>query len=351
MKQQLGLIQLAQEIQRQSEVKQDYLVNTRNMEVRFEDNEAHLALDEVAEEFVLADTAHKQMAGRLGIPTRYYDRLRSDHPDLLETQVNALLHREPEQRMVRTLDGEARAILSDRFRRLDHDQLIETVLPVIAEQELDLEQSSFALTSERLYMKLVLPRIEQEVREGDLVQSGIVVSNSEIGLGALSVVPMVFRLVCTNGMVAPESISRVKKQHRGARHDILGELLRQETLDAHDRAFWMEVADLTDATLDPQHFELLVERMRLSTERQLEGDPVKAIEVMRKTFQLTESESEGILAHLVRGGELTQYGLLNAVTRHAQDLESYSRSTDLEEIGGKILEMPDSAWRRIARAA
>ena len=352
MKQHMTLIELAKEIERQENGKQDYIIDTRRVRARYSDDRAaSLEVDEIGESFAIAETAHNQMAQRLGIPTRYYDRLRNDHPDLLEHHVNELFHREPERRMLRTLDGRARAILSDRFRRLDHVQLIQTVLPIVADAQIDTRASSFSLDSERLTMKLVLPRTEAEVKKGDVVQSALMVTNSEVGLGKLQISPMVYRLVCTNGMIAPESVAQVSRTHRGARHDILGEMMSHKTLDAQDRAFWLEVADVTQATMDPAQFAALVDRMRRSADRTLERDPIEAIERLGSQFKLTESERGGVLGHLVRGGDLSAYGVLNAITRFAQDVESYQRSTELDHIGGQILDMPTSTWRRIAYAA
>ena len=36
---------------------------------------------------------------------------------------------------------------------------------------------------------------------GDRVQAGVMISNSEVGLGAVTVQPLVYTLACTNGMV------------------------------------------------------------------------------------------------------------------------------------------------------
>jgi len=43
--------------------------------------------------------------------------------------------------------------------------------------------------------------------------------------------------------------------------------------------------------------------------------------------------------------------VLNAVTRHAQDVESYDRSTEMEEIGGRILNLSPTQWTEMAEAA
>jgi len=99
-----------------------------------------------------------------------------------------------ERRLVRTLDSNARAFLSDRYRPLDHDEILEQVLPALGEFDLDWSQSSLEVTEQRLYMKLVNPQVEADVEVGDPVQAGVLVTNSEIGMGSFSVVPLVFRL-------------------------------------------------------------------------------------------------------------------------------------------------------------
>ena len=47
-------------------------------------------------------------------------------------------------------------------------------------------------------------------------------------------------------------------------------------------------------------------------------------------------EASGILGHLAAGGNLSRWGFANAVTRYAQDVESYDRATELEKLGGKL---------------
>ena len=58
---------------------------------------------------------------------------------------------------------------------------------------------SVELTETKMYLKVVTPRVEFEVAPGDVVQAGIVITNSEVGCGTLSVQPLIFRLVCRNG--------------------------------------------------------------------------------------------------------------------------------------------------------
>ena len=57
-----------------------------------------------------------------------------------------------------------------------------------------------------------------------------------------------------------------------------------------------------------------------------------------------------MLDHLIRGGDLSLYGLSNAITRAAQDVDSYDRSTEMESIGYTVLGMSRSDWQRLNAA-
>lgn len=48
--------------------------------------------------------------------------------------------------------------------------------------------------------------------------------------------------------------------------------------------------------------------------------------------------------HLVQGGDLSKWGLSNAVTRTAEDAADYDRCTELERIGWNVVDLPASAF-------
>ena len=83
----------------------------------------------------------------------------------------------------------------------------------------------------------------------------------------------------------------------------------------------------------------------------LKGESPPAIEVLGKSHGLNESEQGGVLRHLASGGDLTHYGLINAVTAFSQDVEDYDRATELETMGGKLVELSPDQWTEIAQAA
>lgn len=91
----------------------------------------------------------------------------------------------------------------------------------------------------------------------------------------------------------------------------------------------------------------LVQKLRDAKEAPiLPAAAPKVVELAAKEFNIRQNESEGILGHLIAGGDLSLYGLANAVTRHAQDVQSYDRSTELEATGYKIITMQPSLLKR-----
>lgn len=342
------LVELAQELERQSEAKKDFIADTRVLQMT---SDGELALENgTRHEFPVSDHAHGQIAQRLEIPAKYYHRMRQEQPQLLAQNVNTWFQQNPERRMVRTLDGQARAFLSDRYRRLDNFDLAEAVLPVLGEMGQGIQIVSTELTDRRMYIKVINERVELEVKPGDVVQAGLVISNSEIGLGSLKVEPLVFRLVCLNGMVAQDYSEKRYHVGRAAENGEAYELYSDTTLKADDQAFFLKVQDTVRAAVDIAKFSMIVERMREATEQKIEGNPVKAVEAMGNQFGYNTEERSGVLTHLIQGGDLSAYGLLNAVTRTSQDVQDYDRATELERDGSKVLSLPSSSWKAIAGA-
>lgn len=352
MKQGKSITELAIELERQNKTKRDFVADTRQLELApaVSVNEMRINGHGV---FAVTDHTHGQIANRLGVPKPYYDRMRVEAPALLRANVQHWFQHKPERRMIRVLDGNARAFLSDRYRTLDNFDLATAILPVFGELgDGNLRIESCEVTPSRLYIKAVFPKVEAEVAKGDVVQSGIIVTNSEIGSGALKVEPLVYRLVCKNGLVANTFAQR--RAHLGRAADdgeAAYEMFRDETLMADDKAFWMKVQDVVRASIQSVKFEKIVASMRDAAGRKLFVSPVDVVTEVAERFQLTKPENDGVLLHLIQGGDMSQWGLVNAITRTAQDVESYDRSTELERLGGQVLELPARDWERLAKAA
>lgn len=352
MKQGMTIQQAAQEIMRQSEAKADYLVNTANLHMETCGGTPILRLlDESGVDRVepldILTTAHRQMGTYLSIPWKYYDRMLQDNIGLLAQNVNAWLHRGPEQRMIRTIDGRARAFLSNRYRRIDNIDIANITLPIIEEMP-DAIYESCNLSDDYMYIKVVNPRLTAEVVPGDIVQAGVIISNSETGQGAVCVQPLIYRLVCSNGMAVNDA--RTRRNHIGRVSSTDENLLiySQETLEADDKAFIMKVQDTVKAAVDEAKFAKILDKLRESTDKKLNtADLPGVVKLASSSMGITETEGQGVLQRLVEGADYTLYGLANAVTRHSQDVEDYDRASKLEEIGYQIITMSPEMFRHI----
>ena len=268
-------------------------------------------------------------------------------PILLAHNVNTWLHRGPEQRMIRTIDGRARAFLSNRYRRIDNIDIAQMTLPIIQEIP-DAIYESCNLSDDYMFIKVVNPKLTAEVVPGDIVQAGVVISNSETGQGAVCVQPLIYRLVCSNGMTVNEA--RTRRNHIGRVSSADENLLiySKETLEADDKAFTMKVQDTVRAAVDEAWFARIVDTLRDSTDKKLNtADIPSVVKLASSSFGITEAESNGVFQHLIQDADYTLYGLANAVTRYSQDVESYDRASKLEEIGYQIVTMSPELFRRI----
>lgn len=345
------LEELAQELTRQMNVKKDYLVDTRRMHFDASDNGTMLSLindvTNVTTMFRINEIANNQIGTSLGIPAKYYDKMRRENPALLATNVNSWFETTPETRMIRTLDDTVRAFVSKSYRRIDNYEVAMNVLPIIADME-DARVESCEVTDSRMYIKVVNPKLTTEVVPGDVVQSGILITNSEVGMGSLTVQPLVYRLVCKNGMVVNDAKMRKNHVGRGNMAEDDFTLYTDETLKADDYALMLKIRDTVKAVVERVRFERVVDKMRQAKGAKIETTNIPAmIELTGTEFGFSKQEGTNILDHLIRGGDLTLYGLANAVTRSAQDVESYDRSTAMESIGYDILGMSASKWNRL----
>ncbi|GGC22407.1 DUF932 domain-containing protein [Pseudoduganella buxea] len=346
---------LMKELERQALSKKDMIVPAPKMSLDTMANDGcRLIVKEQAgpQCYGLTEHACQQLASRLEIPTVYFRRMRELEPRLLDINVNWWLDRQPDVKyMVRVLDGKARAILSNRYRRLDNFELAQFVVPVLQNLPGAIFES-LELTDRRFYVKVVCRSVEFEIQPGDIVQAGVVVCNSEVGCGATYVKPLIYRLICKNGLIASDRT--LLRNHLG--RAIGGDfddatVFADETLAADDQAFFLRMRDIVRAAVSEVTFTMLSEKLKNTLGIQLTGDTEAAVEVLGNKYGMLDAERSGVLLRLQANNDPTGYGLINAVTEYAQMIPDYDRATEFEEIGGKLLDLPIREWRQLARAA
>ncbi|MFH1547032.1 MAG: DUF932 domain-containing protein, partial [bacterium] len=290
--------------------------------------------------YPMTDFAHSQIASKTGIPKKYYDTMKDGHPDLLAININEWIG-DKERRLVRVMDGNVRAFLSDRYRILDNHDLLFQALETFKDVGAEIHRADLSETN--MYVKAVVPHTIDEIKAGDTVIPGVVMRNSEVGDGAFRVDPFMLRLICTNGMIGE---SAIKKIHLGAQKESGVIDWSQETRSALDQATWLQVRDTIKSTFNPATFAKWVDQVRRGTEVPIE-DPTLTIDNIVTKFNMNQDLKKDLINHFMTGADPTQWGLANAVTATAKYVQNIDVQVELETIGGKIAVMPEHELQKM----
>ena len=326
---------VAVELDRQRKTKRDFIVPTSFMSFTVK---GELFNRNSGKALPLTSYAHRQVASFLDVPHAYYERMRSTAPELLKSNVDTWLARSPAgtKRMVRTLDGQCRAFLSDRYLPIDNWDVLNVLLPSI--NEAGCQVVSAEVTESRLYLKAVTPRITGEIAVGDRVQAGILIQNSEVGKGRVEVSPLLWRLACRNGLIVQDM--SLRRHHLGRRiqdEDVEANgIYSRETVAADIKAFLLKARDSVKAVLQQEIFDGIVATARAAAGEKIE-DTVEYVEDVTDRYGLSDVESKGVMERFIQGGDPTLWGLVNAITFQAHEIGDYDRMVELEKVGGLLL--------------
>ena len=371
----MNLEELLTEVQRQSNAKKDYVASTAT-DVRvvpmddFPDGMAVVlqkgnyeqvkhSLDAPLERLEITENAHRQIAGRLQIPWKFYHRMLTDHRDIVIDNVNKLFEREPGTRLLRTMDNRLRAFLSDRYRRLDNDEVLTATLPPIVQGEYETTLLSSNVTDNRMYLKVLFTgdELKQDIGEingkRDEVRPGFILSNSEIGTGTLQIRGFFYRGYCLNGCVYGKTDAfEFRRSHLGGKlvEGINFEVMSDHSKKMEDQAIMSQVGDVMTAIADPEFSKQMGDKLRSINTGQAIENPVPAIELLAKEVGLNQTEQDKALENLIADRNYTQWGAVNAVTKIANEDVDYDRACEIEEIGAKLIDLNRLQWKRIAEA-
>ncbi len=390
----MSLEGLLNEVIRQTSTKRDFVASTKEA-LRMVQSEGELwivLLKEGSgelERFEIAENAHRQISTRLGIPWMYYNRLLADHTDLVVEQVNALFEREPETRLLRTMDGKARAFLSNKYRRLDNDEVLKEILPPIVQGDIASTLISSNVGDDKMHLKVLFTddSLKQDLgptteRPGfsswdqngdnvdldaahtviarrdagrDIVRPGVIISNSETGHGALSMKGFFFRSFCLNGCVfGMEDAFSFNRHHIGGKlvEGAGFEVFSDETKRKQDELIIAQLNDAFGTMVDPARVQAMGDRLRAIKNGETVDDAFAAVDQLAVELNdLRESDKQGILESFLKDGDYSQWGMVNAVTEQANREETtYKRACELEELGATLIHFSAQRWNKIATA-
>lgn len=368
--------ELAQRVRVNAERKRDFIAPTTQATVF--NGGANIVLFDGNTNYdgIFSDNARRQLGTHLGIPSQYIEKLQArGMDDLVDTNFNQLLHSPVEKatdRLFRTYDnGPAsnvfRSAHSRSFLTFDYVDLMDGVAPVLHQihDKQELKFISTGLTDDKLYMKIVFPNMQLQVRSkqvNDIVECGIIISNSETGHGSIIVRQFIYREVCSNGMTVDDAVG-TRRRHVGSAN-ARGELdYQSDTIISMKQTLTKQLRDHVLDCVNEDKFKATVDRFNASAEDMTaEHEPENAIESVGKKFNLSDAEVKYAKRALLEDGDYSRWGFANAITNLAVDDDknkersevlnlTYDRATDLQELGGNIINLNPREWKRVALAA
>lgn len=282
------------------------------------------------EPIALRKRAFGQLCDRVDVPRDYIARL----PAKLQiVNMNYAMSRAPKEgpALLRRAGGDLRAIVSDRYAAFDDDVLLQIVDDVLKKSGYrdDALVRASAIGPEMI-LRLTIPHEGVQVRQGDVIEWGIDLGNSELGMRSVQVTPMSYRLVCLNGMRNAEA--GWKYRHVGDTDKI-----RQDLEVAIPAAF-------AEARGDIGKWQRSVDAMIDDAMADLEGLRSFGITageqraIGRTLLDLPEEMPAEEVTTKLRHHRTTVYDLTNAMTATARDRSDVTSRLSLEETAHRYLE-------------
>jgi len=272
--------------------------------------------------FSITKPCHNQIAEKLDIPLKYYNKMESKAPDLLVENVNTWLHKTDKDFFFRGLGDSVRAFLSDRYRVIDHLDILYCSLNELQTHEAEIEDCY--LSEIEMNIKVKSLTLKDFVRhKDDQIVGGLFFTNSETGHKALRVEPRLFRVKCSNGMIVEEFVTR--EVHLGYGDELYDEMIYL-SLRRSIRELFGRFGEITQT-------------LREATEIKIKN-PQKVINNVVEQYRLSEAQKENILMAFGAEPEYDKYGITNAISLAAQKEETWEKSVELERIGGKLISLP-----------
>ena len=243
--------------------------------------------------------------------------------DLLYDSVNRLLKTYADwEVLLRTQDNEVRGVLEPTYVPLDSSALAERLKSTAS---VGLLPARISYDGDSLTASFVSDQKITAVDKGDITQIGVTLETSDTNRFNLSAGAFLYRLVCTNGAIAPAAMGGgVNFSQRKVSPDTVWSLFD----DGYQRIL---------KTMSEMDSEFLI---------RLQGKKVDAAGWVKAKDKLSQFASGHRVAQILkgmeteakeRGSDFSFYDIYNSVTASARDEASLYTAQSLEKAAGELL--------------
>ncbi|MCC6806772.1 MAG: hypothetical protein IT381_05075 [Deltaproteobacteria bacterium] len=295
------------------------------------------------------DNALGQLAQRAGVPATYARDLASGaewQRKLLAGILNEHYHQGngDARYLVRSYAGQARGVMSDKFRRLDSRPLMAAAMEAFV--ALGAVPIDGVGSDTRVAIRCLLPQVFEPI-EGEMIAFGFEWGNSDYGRGANVGRAFILRPWCLNGAVMENALAQV---HLGKRLTDDVEF-SEKTYRLDTEASVSALRDVIAGTLAPKKVAQLCEAIGAAHAKQVDWRSLKgplAKRLLKGELEKVKESFEGNDVHNLPAGA-TMWRASNAVSWLAGHVEDADRKLDLQRLAGELVDGRKD--REIAEAA
>ncbi len=259
--------------------------------------------------FSLSDIATLQMCQRLEIPAKYFRRLPNEMKAMVANY--DLTRQNGKAFLLRGKSDWIRAFLSSEYVAYNNAEIAETVESLLGKGAVSIK--SFVLEEAHMYLKIISEEI-WDVESG--LKAGIMIGNSEVGMGSVSVEPFVFRKPCTNDLI----VSQEKSFRHAPIHLTSFELTRRMAA-AVSEGFRVSSS--------------ILERFLKAREEPV-VEPLEVIRRIAAERKFSQKLTDEVVSSYLVEPEPNRFGLINAFTNAAQRMAPLQR-IEMERFAGRLL--------------
>jgi len=279
-----------------------------------------------------------QMAERAGVPAPYLRSIAQAHEEgddwkreLAAEVLSRHFSHDTGRVLVRSVRGTMRAVLSDKYRRLDMRPLAEAL--VEEAQKASAIPCDGVATDTRVALKIIHPEIIEPI-PGEFMVYGVEWSTSDFGNGCNSIRAFALRAVCLNGMTRENILRQI---HLGGRFSDDVEL-SQRTYQLDTKASVSAVRDVVKGALGPAGIDNMTSKIVEAASKTYSS---KQLAVALKNLPKTQAksiidayDSDDVINLPVGENAWRASNAISWVARHTADAE---QRLDLERVAGSLV--------------
>lgn len=287
--------------------------------------------------------ALNQMSAKFDIPSKYINDLATG--DLWKNNLAAhtltkyFANTDRQKVLLRSINGELRGFLSDRYKRLNSYEIMSNFLSGVRNNGLNVFDMHVSDT--RNWIEV----LDKNIINIDTPNNGIVsavfgmrMSNSDFGDGAFELNSYFLQVICMNGMTRKNAIRQV---HLGRKLDENIEY-SQKTYELDTAATVSAMNDTVKYLVSPEYRMKQIATIQKASEKIIEVDSyIKKLTPMGMLKNEVESVKSLLMANRIEDGlqgEASLWKFCQSIGAVGRDKDEI-RHRELDQISGKLLEL------------